>query len=127
MTLFLVEIRQLTAQLEASVAQVEHQVKEEVRLKSYASELEAKLAEFDSINQDMNFKLNNVLAEMTQISHCKSQLDDSNSMLLTEIDTKTVENSTLSIDLEKTKGNDRNIEHLSQNFYARIFLAGLHV
>ena len=127
MTLFLVEIRQLTAQLEASVAQVEHQVKEETRLKSYASELEAKLAEFDSINQDMNFKLNNVLAEMTQISHCKSQLDDSNSMLLTEIDTKTVENSTLSIDLEKTKGNDRNIEHLSQNFYARIFLAGLHV
>ena len=73
-------------------------------MKKYGLELESKISEFDSINQDMNFKMNNCLSELTKISKLKSQLDDSNSMLLTDIDTKTVENSTLSIELEKTKG-----------------------
>ena len=94
----------MSAQLDAAVAQIEEHKAEECRLKKYGLELESKISEFDSINQDMNFKMNNCLSELTKISKVKSQLDDSNSMLLTDIDTKTVENSTLSIELEKTKG-----------------------
>jgi len=40
------------------------------------------------LNQEMNSKLNSVLRELGELSQCKVQLDDSNSILLNEIDSK---------------------------------------
>ena len=52
----------------------------------------------------MNSKLNSVLHELGELSQCKAQLDDSNSILLNEIDSKARDYETLQSENHNLKG-----------------------
>ena len=57
----------------------------------------------------MNSKLNSVLRELGELSQCKAQLDDSNSILLNEIDSKAREYDNLQSENHNLKGKIPNI------------------
>lgn len=57
----------------------------------------------------MNSKLNSVLRELGELSQCKAQLDDSNSILLNEIDSKAREYDNLQSENNNLKGKIPNV------------------
>jgi len=81
--------------MKRAVSDVESSKSQEMELRKYISDLEDKITNFDVLNPEMNSKLNSVLRELGELSQCKGQLDDSNSISLNEIDSKMRDYETL--------------------------------